>query len=201
MQIQTISDASFDVVFLFSYTTAVQTLTLKMSWMDPPPPTMEMSEGITLSKDQLKVLRKAFDTFDTEKNGKITCANINIILDMLGHATDTVTVRNIVAEIDHQGTGTLSFDDFCTLAAKFMTEEEEDSEAIKTELREAFRNQIKIVNLHSGNGYITTEVLREILSELDNNMSDEELDQMIDEIDADGSGTVDFDEFMEVMTG
>lgn len=44
-----------------------------------------------------------------------------------------------------------------------------------------------------GNGYITTEVLREILSELDNNMSDEELDQMIDEIDADGSGTVDFD--------
>lgn len=36
-------------------------------------------------------------------------------------------------------------------------------------------------------------MLREILSELDNNMSDEELDQMIDEIDADGSGTVDFD--------
>jgi len=36
-------------------------------------------------------------------------------------------------------------------------------------------------------------VLREILSELDNNMSDEELDQMIDEIDADWSGTVDFD--------
>lgn len=46
---------------------------------------------------------------------------------------------------------------------------------------------------HPGNGYITTEVLREILSELDNNMSDDELDQMIDEIDADGSGTVDFD--------
>lgn len=37
------------------------------------------------------------------------------------------------------GTGSLSFEDFCTLAARFMTEEEEDSEAIKTELREAFR--------------------------------------------------------------
>lgn len=101
-----------------------------------------------------------------------------------------------------------------------MTEEEEDSEAIKTELREAFRlydkegldklNErkrftyyshrvviqfwvLKINDTFLGNGYITTEVLREILSELDNNMSDEELDQMIDEIDADGSGTVDFD--------
>lgn len=39
----------------------------------------------------------------------------------------------------HTGIGTLSFDDFCTLASRFMTEEEEDSEAIKTELREAFR--------------------------------------------------------------
>jgi len=52
----------------------------------------------------LQVLRKAFDTFDTEKNGRITCDNINTILDMLGHATDAGTVRNIVAEIDHQGT-------------------------------------------------------------------------------------------------
>lgn len=51
----------------------------------------------------------------------------------------------------------------------------------------------KMIDFYSGNGYITTDVLREILSELDNNMSDEELDQMIDEIDADGSGTVDFD--------
>lgn len=53
---------------------------------------------------EISVLRKAFDAFDTEKCGKITCDNINVILDMLGHATDAVTVRNIVAEIDHQGT-------------------------------------------------------------------------------------------------
>lgn len=91
--------------------------------MDPPPQQLDLSEGITLSKDQLKgnesfyffwtvstlkvyillVLRKAFDAFDTEKKGKITCDSINTILDMLGHATDAVTVRNIVAEIDHQG--------------------------------------------------------------------------------------------------
>lgn len=45
----------------------------------------------------------------------------------------------------------------------------------------------------SGNGYITTDVLREILRELDNNITKEELDMMIQEIDSDGSGTVDFD--------
>jgi len=45
----------------------------------------------------------------------------------------------------------------------------------------------------SGNGYITTDVLREILKELDDKITAEELDMMISEIDADGSGTVDFD--------
>jgi hypothetical protein len=51
-----------------------------------------------------------------------------------------VRTRDFHPNVSHVlGTGTLSFDDFCTLAAKFMTEEEEDSEAIKTELREAFR--------------------------------------------------------------
>lgn len=50
-----------------------------------------------------------------------------------------------------------------------------------------------IVYVLSGNGYITTDVLREILSELDERMSEEELDEMIADIDSDGSGTVDFE--------
>ena len=45
----------------------------------------------------------------------------------------------------------------------------------------------------AGNGYITTAVLREILKELDDKITNEDLDLMIEEIDADGSGTVDFD--------
>lgn len=44
-----------------------------------------------------------------------------------------------------------------------------------------------------GNGYITTAVLREILKELDDKLSSSDLDMMIEEIDTDGSGTVDFD--------
>lgn len=44
-----------------------------------------------------------------------------------------------------------------------------------------------------GNGYITTDVLREILKELDDKITNEDLNMMIEEIDSDGSGTVDFD--------
>jgi calmodulin len=74
--------------------------------------------------------------------------------------------------------------------------EEEDPEAMRQELREAFRLYDK-----EGNGYITTDVLKEIFKELDNTITEDDLDDMIDEIDEDGSGTVDFEEFFGVMTG
>lgn len=44
-----------------------------------------------------------------------------------------------------------------------------------------------------GNGYIAVSDLRDILRALDDNVSEEELDEMIADIDTDGSGTVDFD--------
>ena len=45
----------------------------------------------------------------------------------------------------------------------------------------------------AGNGYITTAVLRDILHELDDKLTPDELDAIIEEIDEDGSGTIDFD--------
>ena len=89
----------------------------------------------------------------------------------------------------------MDFEIFCTLSSRFMVEEE-DPEAMRQELREAFRLYDK-----EGNGYITTDVLKEIFKELDNTITEDDLDDMIDEIDEDGSGTVDFEEFFGVMTG
>ena len=50
-----------------------------------------------------------------------------------------------------------------------------------------------------GLGYITNETLRSLIGELLAPLTDEELDGIIDELDEDGSGTMDFDEFCEMM--
>ena len=55
--------------------------------------------------------------------------------------------------------------------------------------------------LNLGNGYITTNTLKEILREIDSTLNEHNLDQIVDEVDEDGSGTIDFDEFMAMMTG
>ena len=50
-------------------------------------------------------------------------------------------------------------------------------------------------------GYITTDVLKGILRELDTELTEAELEEVVTEVDEDASGTVDFDEFMAMMTG
>jgi len=58
-----------------------------------------------------------------------------------------------------------------------------------------FQEQDLIQNTYliTGKGYITTEQLREILWELDNSTPASDMDKIIDEIDSDNSGTVDFE--------
>ena len=50
-----------------------------------------------------------------------------------------------------------------------------------------------------GLGYISNDTLRSLICELLAPLTDEELDGIIEELDEDGSGTMDFDEFCEMM--
>ncbi len=51
----------------------------------------------------------------------------------------------------------------------------------------------------AGEGFITMDTLRGLIGELLAPLTDEELDGIIEELDEDGSGTMDFDEFCEMM--
>merc|ERR1711981_102395 len=147
-----------------------------------------------LEEDQVKALKRTFDQFDSDKSGAISVGTVNTILKMMGMHVSTVALEEIIEEIDEDGSGELEFAEFIQLAAKFLIEE--DEEEMKWELREAFRLYDK-----QGNGYITTNTLKEILREIDSTLNEHNLDQIVDEVDEDGSGTIDFDEFMAMMTG
>jgi len=147
-----------------------------------------------LSEEQVEMLKKAFNMFDREKTGSIATNMMSTILRTLGQTFEEDDLELLIEEIDADGSGMLEIEEFLALCARFLVEE--DAEAVQEELREAFRLYDK-----EGNGYIKTSDLREIMRALDDKLTEDELDEMITEIDTDGSGTVDFDEFMEMMTG
>lgn len=139
------------------------------------------------------VLRNAFKAFDLEGTGWIEHADVSSILEILGQKLEPPAVKALIKEVDKGSTGKLNFAQFCKLAARFI-EVEEDVGALHAELKEAFRVYDK-----EGKGYLTVATLRGILHELDDKISSQDLDSIIEEIDADGSGTVDFDGKKQIL--
>lgn len=90
-----------------------------------------------LNKEQIALLKNAFDAFDQEKKGCIGTVMVGTILGMLGISLTEKMLQEIIQEVDTDGSGEIEFDEFVQLASKFLIEE--DAGAMQQELKEAFR--------------------------------------------------------------
>merc|ERR1712213_19017 len=79
-----------------------------------------------------------------------------MILKSMGVDVNKVDMENYSSEVDEQETGKFSFSMFCQVAGKFMIEDDEE------EMKEAFRIYDK-----ENQGFITNDILKEILREID----------------------------------
>lgn len=50
-------------------------------------------------------------------------------------------------------------------------------------------------------GYLELSEFKSVLKEIEPELPEAELDDIVDEVDADGSGRIEFEEFLEVMIG
>jgi calmodulin len=123
----------------------------------------------------------------------------------MGFRPSEEELKELLAEIDEDGSGEIEFGEFCQLCATFLVEDP-DMETMKRELKDAFRYFLAHT-LHilcrvydkEGLGYITTDTLRGLIGELLAPLTEEELEGILEELDEDGSGSMDFDEFCEMM--
>merc|ERR1712027_197416 len=154
----------------------------------------EINEVTALEVDEIKCLKNCFDLFDSKKQEFLSADDLDEIPRAMGFRPSKEELMDILAEIDEDGSGEIEFGEFCQLCAKFLVEDP-DIETMKRELKDAFRIYDK-----NGEGFITMDTLRGLISELLAPLTDEELDGIIEELDEDGSGTMDFDEFCEMMS-
>ncbi|CRL00121.1 CLUMA_CG013401, isoform A [Clunio marinus] len=170
-------------------------------WKFPPKPKRKGSlEGIDedtkLSRDQLKTLKEAFRIFDSDNTG---CIQLDVVKEILtlfnGHEVDDDELNEVMEEFDEDENGTIEFPEFIKLAEEFV-EPEEDYNTAKKDLREIF-----MMYDREQKGYIPVADFKAILKELDNDLSDDEAEQMVKELDSDCSGTIEFEEFIDAMLG
>jgi centrin-1 len=150
---------------------------------------MQSKGGGQLSEEQLQEIREAFDLFDTDGSGTIDMRELKTAMKALGFESTKEDVRRMVAAADPEGTGTVSFAQFVQMmTAKMGGRDPMD------EIRKAF---ILFDDDHTGK--ISFKNLKRVSLELGENLTDEELREMIEEADRDNDGEISFEEFVRYM--
>lgn len=145
-----------------------------------------------LSEEQRQEIREAFELFDSDKNGLIDPHEMKVSMRALGFDVKKEEVLRMMedfAQRDHAGQMYINLQDFTDL----MTD--------KFALRDPRQEMIKAFQLFdtNNNGKIDLRALRRVARELGENMSDDELQAMIDEFDKDQDGEINLEEFLDIM--
>merc|ERR1712022_87961 len=140
-----------------------------------------------ITEEQKQEIREAFDLFDTDGSGAIDAKELKVAMRALGFEPKKDEIRKMISDIDKDGDGTIDFDEFMMTAK--MAEKDSREEIVK-----AFR-----LFDDDETGRISFKNLKRVAKELGENMTDEELMEMVDEADRDGDGEINEEEFLRIM--
>lgn len=147
------------------------------------------SSKFELSEDQRADIKQAFDLFDPNSTGTIDPRELKVAMRALGFEPKKEEIKKMVAEIEKDANGKIKFDDFLHLMTIKMAEKD-----VKEEILKAF----KLFD-DDNTGKISFSNLKRVAETLGENLTDEELQEMIEEADRDGDNEINQDEFFRIM--
>jgi calmodulin len=142
-----------------------------------------------LSDEKILEFRAAFEIFDKDEDGKITKKELGTVMRNLGQNPTEVELTEMINEVDINGNETIDFREFLGLMVRKMKDSEIDEE-----LLEAFK-----VFDRDGNGYITSHELKNVMVNLGEYLTPDEVDELVKEADLDGDGQINYEEFIKLM--
>ncbi|XP_062997698.1 centrin-2-like [Elgaria multicarinata webbii] len=134
-------------------------------------------------------MREAFDLLDSDGTGTIDVKDLKVAIRALGFEPSKEEIKKIMFEVDKEGSGKIGFDAFYSVMTQKMSETDPKEEIVKA--FKLFEDQ--------ESGKISFKNLKHIAGEIGESLTDEELQEMIDEADLDGDGEVNEQEFVKIM--
>ncbi|XP_013926337.1 PREDICTED: centrin-2-like [Thamnophis sirtalis] len=149
----------------------------------------KLGPKLELSAAHKEQMREAFDLLDADGTGTIDVRDLKVSIRALGFDPTKEELRRVVAEVDKEGAGKIGFDAFYSVMAQKMSEIDSKEDILK-----AFK-----LFVDKDSGRIAFKNLKQIAAEIGEKLTDEELQEMINEADLNGDGEVTEQEFLKVM--
>ena len=146
-----------------------------------------------LTQDEVEEIKQAFDLFDTNQTGQIDPKELKSAMQSLGFDTKNPTIFQLIADLDtpeNAKRGGVEFDNFVEAINNKLGDKES-----KDGIERIFNLFIDDPNQNT----ITLSSLRRIARELGEQMSNEELKDMLERASSNGTELT-FEEFYEIMT-
>ncbi|CDW78390.1 ef hand family protein [Stylonychia lemnae] len=150
----------------------------------------EQEEGLT--KEEEAKCWEAFSAFDKDSSGYIDANELRIVLEMMGQKTTEEEIFRMIAEADAENTGRITYAQFKRVIAE---QKKNQSLTNEEDTLDAF---VAMGGQPNGEGYIDAEkLIRIIKNEFEMTI---DIEKLINDIDEDGSGKIEYDEFRNLLS-
>mmetsp|Transcript_50663 Transcript_50663/g.58080 ORF Transcript_50663/g.58080 Transcript_50663/m.58080 type:complete len:191 (-) Transcript_50663:26-598(-) len=135
-------------------------------------------------------IKELFDTMDSSHKGCIEPRHMKNLIESLGYGALPQTIYHLMAELDSDQNGVLEFEEFLDL----MTQRRSHNDTRK-DIEQVFR-----IFDSKNKGFIDKTDLRMVLRDLQEPITETELEEMVKKADSSGNGQVTVDDFYNLMT-
>ncbi len=143
-----------------------------------------------LSADEIEEIKEAFDIFDIDQSGAISVSELLKSMTTLGFDTKNPAIYNMIADMDNNGNGVIEFEEFLDMMTARISD---------VNPREDLERVFKLFDDDRTND-ISAENLARVAKELGEDISEEELKEIVMRADLDGDGKLTFEDFYQVIT-
>ncbi|CAH2101397.1 unnamed protein product [Euphydryas editha] len=149
----------------------------------------EIQARFVLTEAQKKDLHEAFDLLDYNGEGKIRAEDFRVAIKALGYEPTKEELQNMINGVDKGQTGKLSFENFETAIMRKVMSLDCDGDIMKS---------FRLFDMDD-TGFISFDNLKRVTQILGENLTDEEIEEMIDDADKDFDGYISVQEFMKMI--
>ena len=141
-----------------------------------------------LTEQQIAEYKEAFFPYDKDGEGTIQSKDLAAVLNSLGKNPSKAEIQDMLNELNTTIDGTIDFPEFLTLLARICTFNESSVEDDFIEACKQFDKQ--------GVGTISKDQMRDVLTKICKNITDQEINELLNEASVEGNGNIDYQAYL-----